>query len=173
VDRFLGGEIRAANIQDWGVFLQPSEQSGTLVSMTYETTSESVFFYGLFMDGDVLWQKGLSPRDFKLARVEGYGLRIGERATLEVSETEQVFGSIMKLRTEELKLLYGEESVADYVSVRLTATDMAGKRIESISYILPMDQLSGRNPNYARALLLAADKIGIPNTHLRTIESWI
>jgi hypothetical protein len=141
--------------------------------MIYETTSESVFFYGLFMDGDVLRQMGLNPKDFKLACVEGYGLRIGERATLEISETEQVFGSIMNLRAEELKLLYGEESVADYVPVRLTATDMEGNRIKSISYILPMDLLSGRNPDYARVLLLAADKIGLPNTYLRTIESWI
>lgn len=125
------------------------------------------------MDGDVLRQMGLNPKDYKLACVEGYGLRIGERATLEISETEQVFGSIMNLRAEELKQLYGEESVADYVPVRLTATDMEGNRINSISYILPMDLLSGRNPDYARALLVAADKIGLPNTYLRTIESWI
>ena len=59
--------------------------------MTHEATSESVFFYGLFMDADVLRQKGVDPRGFRLARVEGYGLRIGERATLEVSEAEQAF----------------------------------------------------------------------------------
>jgi len=140
--------------------------------MTDETTSESVFFYGLFMDGDVLRQKGLDPKDSKLACVDGYGLRIGDRATLEVSETEQVFGSIMNLGAGELKLLYDEESVADYVPVRLTAADMEGNRIESISYILPMELLSGRNPGYARALLLAADKIGLPDSYLRTIESW-
>jgi len=125
------------------------------------------------MDEGVLRQKGLDPKDFKLAWVEGYGLRIGEKATLEVSETEQVFGSIMNLRAEELNLLYGEESVADYVPVRLTATDMENNRIESTSYILPMDLLSGRNPDYARALLLAADKIGLPDTYLKTIKSWI
>ena len=137
------------------------------------TTVQSVFFYGLFMDADVLRQKGLDPKDFKLARVEGYGLRIGERATLEPSETEQVYGSIMNLTPEELKQLYAEDSVSDYVPVRLTATDMEGKPVESVSYILPIELLAGRNPDYARALLSTAKDLGVPDIHLKTIESWI
>ena len=141
--------------------------------MIYEPTRESIFFYGLFMDEGLLRQKGLNPMDFKLACVAGYGLRIGERATLEISKTEEVFGSIVKLRAEELEQLYGEESVADYIPTRLAATDMEGNHIEAISYILPMERLSGQNPEYARALSLVASKVGLPNTYLRTIEAWI
>lgn len=44
--------------------------------------SLDVFFYGLFMDADLFEAKGLRPRDPRRARIEGYGLRIGERATL-------------------------------------------------------------------------------------------
>ena len=79
----------------------------------------------------------------------------------------------MRLTAEELKLLYGETSVADYVPVCLTATDMEGNTVEAISYILPMPLLSGRNPDYARALVVAAAKIGLPNSYLKTIESWV
>jgi hypothetical protein len=125
------------------------------------------------MDEDLLKNKGLNPMDFKLACVAGYGLRIGERATLEISKTEEVFGSIMKLRAEELRQLYGEESVADYIPTRLSATDMEGNHVETISYILPMERLSGRNPKYARALSLVARRVGLPSTYLKTIEAWI
>ena len=148
-------------------------KSDILLLMTYENASETVFFYGLFMDADLLRKKGLSPRDIRVACVDGYGLRIGERATLAPSETEEVFGSVMVLKTDELKLLYSDETVTDYLPVRLTAIDMEGNPIKSISYILPMEQLSGRNPDYARSLLIAAEKIGLPKRHLRTIESWI
>ena len=42
----------------------------------------AVFFYGLFMDADLLVARGLGPRRPRKARIEGYGLRIRERATL-------------------------------------------------------------------------------------------
>jgi len=140
--------------------------------MASEPTSVPVFFYGLFMDPEVLRQKGADPKGFRLASVEGYGLRIGERATLEPSEGEKVFGSVMSLSAKELELLYAEESVADYVPVRLTAMDLENGRFEAVSYILPMEMLSGRNPEYAKALLTVAEKIGLPDSHLKQIESF-
>lgn len=155
------------------LFPSLGKKSDRFVPMNDEPILKSVFFYGLFMDEDLLKQKGLDPKDFRLVCVEGYGLRIGERATLEPSEGEQVFGSVMTLAEEELKPLYAEASVADYVPVRLTAADLEGNQMEVISYILPMNQVSGRNPDYARALLSVAEKLGLPDSHLREIEKWI
>ncbi|MGI9305084.1 MAG: hypothetical protein ACR2RB_20615 [Gammaproteobacteria bacterium] len=54
----------------------------------------NVFFYGLFMDMDLLREQGLQPDDPRQARLDGYGLRIGERATLVASQREQVFGIV-------------------------------------------------------------------------------
>jgi hypothetical protein len=41
-----------------------------------------VFFYGLFMDVDLLRSKGAQPENPRLASVSGFALRIGQRATL-------------------------------------------------------------------------------------------
>lgn len=41
-----------------------------------------VFFYGLYMDPQVLAQKTVEARHPRIARVEGYRLRIGHKATL-------------------------------------------------------------------------------------------
>ena len=41
-----------------------------------------VFFYGLFMDESLLATKGIEPSEVNLNFVDGYGLHIGERATL-------------------------------------------------------------------------------------------
>jgi len=132
-----------------------------------------VFFYGLFMDADLLRDKGLNPTDPELARVEGYGLRIGARAMLEASSGERAFGSIMDLGEEELAMLYGDKSVADYEPKPLLAIDTRGKSREVISYLLPMEKASGRNREYARLLALAARKVGLPDDYIDEIETWI
>lgn len=41
-----------------------------------------VFFYGLFMDAELLRSKGAFPVNIRRAGVPGFELRIGERATL-------------------------------------------------------------------------------------------
>ncbi|MGD2173338.1 MAG: gamma-glutamylcyclotransferase [Gammaproteobacteria bacterium] len=134
---------------------------------------KTVFFYGLFMDADLLREKGLNPSNPELVCVPGYGLRIGARATLEASAGECTFGSIMKLGDEELAMLYGEKSVADYVPRQLAAVDMQGNSREVFSYILPMEKVSGSNGEYARLLALAAKKVGLPDDYIAEIETWI
>jgi hypothetical protein len=134
---------------------------------------KTIFFYGLFMDKDLLIAKGLHPSNSRIAYVMGYGLRIGDRATLENSASERAFGSIMQLHNEELELLYSEKSVADYIPEEITAIDDEGHSLDVISYILPMENVSGSNSKYAKALSLAARKIGLPIEYVAEIEKWI
>ena len=125
------------------------------------------------MDDALLKEKGLNPSNPKLAHVAGYGLRIGERATLEASTEERAFGSIMDLSDEELGVLYGEKSVADYVPRQLVAIDMQGNSLEVTSYILPMKKVSGSNSEYARLLALTAKKVELPDGYIKEIKTWI
>ena len=133
---------------------------------------KAVFFYGLFMDEDLLKEKGLNPESPRLAQVIGYGLRIGERATLEKSAGERAYGCVIELGEAELDHLYAEASVADYIPESLTAADLQGRSIAAISYILPMHKLSGHNPAYARSLAIVARKLGHPDDYIREIETW-
>lgn len=41
-----------------------------------------VFFYGLFIDADLLRSKGAAPANVCIASIPGFELRIGQRATL-------------------------------------------------------------------------------------------
>ena len=133
---------------------------------------KTVFFYGLFMDADLLREKGFNPSKPELVCVQGYGLRIGERATLEASAGERAFGSVMDLGDDELERLYSEKSVADYVPKQLVAVDMHGNSREVSSYILPMEKVSGSNREYAISLALAARKVGLPDDYIDEIETW-
>jgi hypothetical protein len=131
-----------------------------------------VFFYGLFMDEALLRSKGFNPSCSGIARVEGFGLRIGERASLVKSENERAYGLMMFMSHEELKTLYGEESVSDYVPENLTVTTSNNKNRVVIAYNLPVEKLAGRNKEYADSLAILAKKVGLPSAYIEEIEKW-
>jgi hypothetical protein len=56
-----------------------------------------VFFYGLFMDADLLRTKGVNPTNIRPASVPGFALRIGQRATLLRNPNRLAHGILMEL----------------------------------------------------------------------------
>lgn len=130
-----------------------------------------VFFYGLFMDAELLAAKGLRPRDARKARLEGYALRIGERATLVPAEGETAHGLVMALRADELARLYAEPSVADYRSERSEARFDDGTRAEVACYLLGAERAgTGVNRQYAAKLAQLARRLGLPGRYVADIE---
>lgn len=57
----------------------------------------AVFFYGLFMDKSLLASRGICPSRAAVGYVDGYGLRIGRRATLVTDETNGAYGVLMTI----------------------------------------------------------------------------
>ena len=55
-----------------------------------------VFFYGLFMDEELLRGKGLEPEGDEIAAIDGFGLRVGQRAAL--VPTPWRFASSLRMR---------------------------------------------------------------------------
>lgn len=125
------------------------------------------------MDVALLKHKGLNPAANEPARLTGYGLRIGARASLVKSDTERVYGSVIQLDANEINSLYSENSVADYMPEQVVANSMHGDPLAAICYILPPDRLDGQNRAYAESLAKVARKIGLPADYIREIESWI
>ena len=79
-----------------------------------KSAATSVFFYGLFMDQQLLEAKGVHPTDIRLAVVPGFVLRIGARAALVPTPASQVHGLLMKLSHADIEKLYAEPSVRAY-----------------------------------------------------------
>lgn len=133
----------------------------------------ATFFYGLFMDQDLLVDKGFHPSKPVLAYVDDYGLRIGERATLVKAPGERAYGTVMTLPFVELDALYGAAGVADYVPEELVALDSQGIAMQVRCYNLPADKLAGRNHNYAESLSEVAERIGLPPHYFDAIARWL
>ncbi|MCG8435159.1 MAG: gamma-glutamylcyclotransferase [Gammaproteobacteria bacterium] len=133
----------------------------------------AVFFYGLFMDASLLASKGINPSGATVGYVDGYGLRIGRRATLVPDEADRAYGVLMTIRAEDLSALYSEESVADYVPESVSVVLPDGRLEPAVCYNLPENKLEGTNPQYANSLLALAGKLGLPDTYLRQIKKQV
>lgn len=132
--------------------------------------SIDVFFYGLFMDESALREKGFRPADARSARVDGFSLRLGARATLVPDPAKCVHGMLMSLTHRELDQLYAEESVAAYRPEAVTATLLDGRNIAALCFNLPMVPAGiESNSDYAAKLQAVARKLGLPVSYIDTI----
>jgi len=130
-----------------------------------------VFFYGLFMDTSVLRDAGVSPQSPEIAVLEGYELRVGDRAALALSETSRVYGVVMSLTLREIAILYAEESVSAYrpEAVLVTLTD--GQSLAALCYNLAEPPPAGSSTRgYAAKLREAARKVGLPEEYVATLR---
>ncbi len=129
-----------------------------------------VFFYGLFMDKGLLARKGITPSEAAVGYVDGFSLRIGERATLVRSADTRAYGVLMEISAAEATNLYSENSVADYVSEPVTVHLTDGSQVEASCYNLSGDKITGTNKVYAEALLEIATELGFPESYLAEIR---
>lgn len=133
----------------------------------------NVFFYGLFMDRDILSKNGIHPTNPRKGHLNDYTLKIGARASLIPCKEEKAYGVVMEVGEDELTKLYAEESVADYVPEPVEITTESNEHVMATCYNLPLELLSGTNPEYARSLYKLAKKLGFPDTYLKRIEKMM
>lgn len=127
------------------------------------------FFYGLFMDPDLLRSKGLAPEGFRIGSIKDVGLRIGRRAALVAQPGSRTYGVVMRLQPDELDRLYSEPTVRDYVPgiVRVELDD--GSAIDAQCYNLPVPPAAAANATYAAKLRDTATRLGLPAAYVETI----
>jgi hypothetical protein len=136
-----------------------------------DTRRIDVFFYGLFMDDALLREKGVNPTKRRLAFVENYSLVIGERATLVPCLGQTAHGVIFSLTHAEVDALYAEASVSVYRPEALLAHVADGQAVPALCFNLPAPPSSTeRNPQYASKLRALAQRIGLPQSYVSSIQ---
>lgn len=135
----------------------------------------TVFFYGLFLDPDILIELGYSPKNFRLAKLENYALVIGERANMVATKDGHVWGSIIEINQKELDQLYSEKSVSDYQSKTVSSVLENKNTKNAQTYILPEDYImkAAKNNEYAIRLLTICQKYNFPEYYLDKLNAII
>ncbi len=131
-----------------------------------------VFFYGLFMDEDILSKNGVNPSNPRVGVLKDYTLKIGNRASLLPSKNDEAYGILVEVDDQEIIGLYAEKSVADYIPEDVTVTTNSGEEINATCYNLPLQMLSGTNEQYARSLHELAVKLEFPEDYLNKIKEF-
>ncbi len=124
-----------------------------------------VFFYGLYMDEDILKSKGVKPREKMLARAKGYKLRIGNMATMLRDENSETYGIVYSLTYEEINKLYRDSGLNDYIAEAIMVETKDKKQIATLSCILlnpPKDD--EHNEKYLQSLEKCMKKYELPYT---------
>ena len=130
-----------------------------------------VFFYGLFMDVDLLRTKGVNPVNIRSASVHGWSLRIGQRATLVPAPKGRTFGIVMQLTRDEVDRLYSDPSVKAYRPEPILAELNDGSHIPALCFNLPVPPSTGEaNPDYAAKLRDLARQLVFPQDYVDSIH---
>jgi hypothetical protein len=130
-----------------------------------------VFFYGLFMDEELLRGKGLNPQRSEVGSVQGMSLRLGQRAALVPDRRGLVYGVMMSLTMDELERLYSEPGVQAYrPQPVLVHPASGGGVVAALCYNLPEPPSPGEhNPEYATKLRAVARRAGLPEDYVASI----
>ena len=127
------------------------------------------FFYGLYMDAAVLEKSGIVGEDRRLARVDDFKLRIGDRATLLESPGDVAYGVLQRLSFDELDTLYA--SLEQYRPQAVLAKTFDQKSVPALCYNLTRaPDPAEKNEQYATALKQALTELGFPAEYIDSIE---
>jgi len=130
-----------------------------------------VFFYGLFMDADLLRAKGVNPTNIRPASAPGFTLRIGQRATLLRNPHGLAHGILMELTHSEVDRLYAEPSVQAYRPEALLCKLDDGSQLPALCFnLVEPPRPEEANSEYAAKLRNLAARLGLPSDYVNSIQ---
>lgn len=129
-----------------------------------------VFFYGLFMDRDILRQSQVMVENPRRAYVDDYALCIGKRATLVSASGARVYGMVFALTHDELDQLYNAPGLEQYMQEAVLAHNMDGEPLSALCYNLSeAPDLDETNADYAAQLRAVLTKLEFPPEYIASI----
>ena len=129
------------------------------------------FFYGLFMDLEILREAGVAPINPRRAYVDHFALRIGQRATLLPSAGVRAYGMLVSLTHPELDRLYAAPGLEHYRPEAVLAQPLQGTPTPALCYNLrEAPEPHERNPEYAARLQQALHKLEFPPEYVASVS---
>ena len=135
----------------------------------------SVFFYGLFMDFEILREHGLVPERWEVARLHGYEFEIASWGYLRTSDRQCVYGIVVPASERELAKLYDKTSgilTAQYFPEPVLVETLDGKWIPALCYVATSPPEGPVNTKYANAMVKLAERFKFPEWYVEHLSSF-
>ena len=128
------------------------------------------FFYGLFMDVDVLRASSVVPVDPRRAYVDHFALRLGTRATLIPSRGARAYGMLIALTHHEIERLYAGPGLEGYRPEAVLARPLDGDLTAALCYnLLEAPRRDERNADYAARLQQVLSRLDFPAEYVSSL----
>ena len=133
------------------------------------------FFYGSYINLDVLKEVDYEPREYEVARLTGFDITIRPLANLVRSEKHTAYGIVATGTHAELSRLYDHaEKVLGgrYLPEAVLVQTMSNRWLPALCYISP--GLSGENPanDYVDRIVNPAKRYGFPSWYVEKLASF-
>jgi hypothetical protein len=134
------------------------------------------FFYGSYMNFDVLKEVNYAPEQWQVAKLSGFDIVIQPRANLIRSDQHCVYGIVATATHQELSRLYahakdilGETYLPEAVLVETSD----GKWKPALCYICPAMEPRPAATDYVDRIVKPARQFGFPAWYINRLESFL
>lgn len=136
------------------------------------TTGVLVFFYGSFMNRDVLARYGFVPDGFEVARLPAYQLVMAPYANVVRSERDVVYGLLCHASHDDLRRLYAEGWVSAY-QPEPVLVETTGRRWQAaLCYVAPATDGDAPEADYVERIVAPAREHGFPQWYVDRLEEF-
>lgn len=134
-----------------------------------------VFFYGSYMNFDVLKELDLAPAQWEVAKVNGFDIIIQPRGNLRRSDRHCVYGILAAATHNELNRLYAHATDVlgeTYFPEAILAETLSGNWMPALCYIAPSMEAKAAANDYVERILKPAREFNFPGWYIERIESF-
>ena len=133
------------------------------------------FFYGSYMNLDVLAEVRLFPERHDNASLDGFDIRIAPRANLVRSDAHVVWGMLATATHRELVRLYAhaQDVLGEvYLPEAVLARTAAGDHRAALCYICPEMEPRPAEAAYVQRIVAGARALGLPAAYVARLASF-
>jgi hypothetical protein len=133
------------------------------------------FFYGSYMNLDVLKQVDYTPREYEVARLPGFDITIRPLANLVRSDRHTAYGIVATGTHAELTRLYDHaENILGgrYLPEAVLVQTLSGLWLPVLTYIAPKLSDEHAAADYVDRIVTPAIAYGFPSWYIERLESF-
>ena len=133
------------------------------------------FFYGSYINPDVLMEVDYTPRQYEVARLPGFDITIRPLANLVRSDRHTAYGIVATGTHTELARLYDHaENILGgrYLPEAVLVQVMSGRWMPALTYIAPTLSGEPAAAEYVDRIVKPARAYGFPSWYIERIESF-
>jgi hypothetical protein len=124
------------------------------------------------MNLDVLKEAGYVPERYEVAKLNGFDIQIQPLATLIRSDQHCVYGIVALGTNEQLRRLYSQDWVGNYLPEPVLIESLDGKWRAAFCYIAPVSEPRPTTNDYIDRIVGPAKHYGFPAWYIARLESF-